>query len=442
MDRISIEDGRVTLADGRSGGTVTLEKLAFRGELRSLAGPAKGDGTFVVAGEPYAYRLSTNRPAADGAVRLRLTVDTADQPRLADVDGSIWIERSVPHFDANLQWAHGFGRSSTGEPFRVTGHVRGTSAAVAVDKIELQYGPEDRAVRLHGDANLTLGQNPLLSAMLSATQIDLDRLGMLPEAARRKPLAVLHSLGERWSSLQQFPIPVRLAISVDAVTLAGASLQRLSADLRGGAGAWTLDSLTLRAPGLTQIRLGGRLNLTPAGADFAGPLRIEAKDPRPLVAWLTDRSDALATAGSFRADGEVRIGPETFAIDRLKAELDRVSLEGRFAYRWPAHRPPGPDRGRVERARGRFRQGLCAGPGHVRRDARRRSLRMAAGGHAGAQRRALVGRRRRRPGHRRRPAFRCPRARHRAARDRRSRWRERLRQGQHRPERPGAPRAT
>lgn len=340
MNRISIEDGRLTLSDARGGGTLNLEKLTFRGELRSLAGPVKGDGAFDVAGEPYAYHLSTNRPAADGAVRVHLAVDTVDQPRLADIDGSLWTERGVPHLDANLQWSHGFGRASAGEPFRLTGHVRGTSGAVAVDKVELQYGPEDRAARLRGDATLTLGEKPELAAMLAATQIDLDRLGMLPEAVRRKPLAVLHSLGERWSSLQQFPIPVRFSIGVDAVTLAGASLQRLSADFRGGAGAWTLDNLTFRAPGVTQMRVGGRLTVTPTGTDFTGPVHIEARDPRALVSWLTDRSDALATTGSFRADGEVRIGPETFAIDRLKAELDRVSLEGRFAYRWPGAARP------------------------------------------------------------------------------------------------------
>jgi uncharacterized protein involved in outer membrane biogenesis len=147
MDRITVEDGRVTFSDARSDGTLTLEKLTFRGELRSLAGPAKGDGAFVIADEPYAYRLSTNRPAADGAVKLHLTVDTGDQPRLADIDGSTWIERGVPHFDANLQWSHGFGRASAGEPFRLTGHVRGTSAAVAVDKVELQYS-RSKAQRL------------------------------------------------------------------------------------------------------------------------------------------------------------------------------------------------------------------------------------------------------------------------------------------------------
>jgi large subunit ribosomal protein L24 len=69
--------------------------------------------------------------------------------------------------------------------------------------------------------------------------------------------------------------------------------------------------------------------------DFAGPARIEARDPRALVSWLTDRSDAQAIAGAFRAEGDVRIGTETVAIDRLKAELDRMTLEGRFAYTWP-----------------------------------------------------------------------------------------------------------
>ncbi|MBV9971480.1 MAG: AsmA family protein, partial [Xanthobacteraceae bacterium] len=332
MDRISVEDGRLTLADARSGGSLSLETLSFRGELRSLAGPAKGDGAFRIADEPYSYHLSTNRAAADGAVRVRLVVETAEQPRLADIDGSIWNDHGIPHFDANLQWARGSGRASAGEPFRVTGHARGTSAAVALDKVELQYGPEERAARLHGDANLTLGEKPELSAMLAATQIDLDRLGTLPEAVRRKPFVVLRSLGERWSSLQRLPIPLRLSVGVDAVTLAGASLQRFNADIHGAGGAWTLDSLAFRAPGVTQMRLGGRVDVTPAGAEFAGPVHIEARDPRALAAWLTDRSDTLAASGPFRADGEVRIGPQTLAIDRLKAELDRVSLEGRFAY--------------------------------------------------------------------------------------------------------------
>ncbi len=338
IDHLVVADGRVALSDAASGALVTLEKLSFSGDVRSLVGPAKGDGSFVIAGQSYPYRISASRPAADGAVKLRLLVDSVEQPRMADVDGSIWLERAIPHFEAAVQWARGLGRSAAGagDPWRVSGHVRGSSTAAVVEKVELQYGPEERAVRLHGDANLTLGQKPELSATLSATQIDLDRILGLPEAVRRKPLVALRSLGDRFSGLQQLPIPVRLAISADGVTLAGAALARLSGEVRGEAGTWNLESLDFRAPGASQMRLRGRLNITPQGVDFAGPARIEARDPRALVSWLTDRSDAQAIAGAFRAEGDVRLGTETVAIDHLKADLDRMSLEGRFAYTWPS----------------------------------------------------------------------------------------------------------
>src|SRR5262249_20830399 len=48
--RLHIQDGRASLADAANDGHLVLEKLEFTGELRSLAGPVKGDGSFVVAG--------------------------------------------------------------------------------------------------------------------------------------------------------------------------------------------------------------------------------------------------------------------------------------------------------------------------------------------------------------------------------------------------------
>ena len=37
---------------------LVLENLEFKGELRSLAGPIKGEGSFVIAGQHYPYRIS------------------------------------------------------------------------------------------------------------------------------------------------------------------------------------------------------------------------------------------------------------------------------------------------------------------------------------------------------------------------------------------------
>ena len=75
---------------------------------------------------------------------------------------------------------------------------------------------------------------------------------------------------------------------------------------------------------------------------FAGNTRIESKDPRALVAWLTDRADAQSIAASSSSiEGQVRLGNDAIAVDQLRAELDRMKLEGRVAYQWATgQRPP------------------------------------------------------------------------------------------------------
>ena len=51
IDRLSIEDGKVTLADAANGASVTLDRLWFNGEARSLIGPLKGEGAVTIGGE-------------------------------------------------------------------------------------------------------------------------------------------------------------------------------------------------------------------------------------------------------------------------------------------------------------------------------------------------------------------------------------------------------
>src|SRR5260370_32965734 len=121
---------------------------------------------------------------------------------------------------------------------------------------------------------------------------------------------------------------VNFGISADVVTLADAPLAQVSASLRGAGGAWDLESLELRAPGGTQLRLRGRVDVTPRGPTFAGQGRIEARDSRALVAWLTAGSDGDVFAGPFRAEGDVRLGGGSNVFHRLQADVDRGAPEG------------------------------------------------------------------------------------------------------------------
>ena len=89
------------------------------------------------------------------------------------------------------------------------------------------------------------------------------------------------------------------------------------------------------------MRLSGRFGATPKGVAFEGPAKVDSGDPRALLAWLTDRVDPQAVAaGSLRLSGDVVLGSETIAVDRLKAEVDRMTVLGRFAYSWNGNDRP------------------------------------------------------------------------------------------------------
>src|SRR6266853_2497878 len=185
---LTIEKGRVILAGG-PGRSLLLDRLGFSGDVRSLLGPAKGEGSVAVDGESYLFSIATGRAAADGAVKVRLLVDTVDHVRIGDVDSSVWIERGIPHFVGAVQWSQAAGRSLQGfsEPWRLSAKMRGDWTAAALEGINLQYGPEERAVQLRGHANLTFRAQPELDVTLAATRIDLDRMLALPAPTRRRP---------------------------------------------------------------------------------------------------------------------------------------------------------------------------------------------------------------------------------------------------------------
>ena len=339
--RLQIDDGRAILADAASDTRLVLEQLAFSGEVRSLAGPVKGEGSFVVAGQRYPYRLTTSRIADDGGAKVRFAVDPVDQPLAAEADVSIWVERGLPRFEGTVQLARAVGRAPAGadsmitEPWRVTSHIKGDSAAAVLEQVEFQYGPDERAIKLSGRAGLRFGRQPEFNGTLSSPQIDLDRMLALPEPLRRRPLAAVRTLAESLLGGAQLPIPTALNISAESVTLGGATLTRVGAELKADSDGLDIKGLELRAPGMTQLRLSGRLAATPTGAKFNGSARVEANDPRALVAWLAERSDEQAvSAAPLRLAGDIALGSDGIIIDRLNFDFDRMTAAGRLAYTW------------------------------------------------------------------------------------------------------------
>jgi len=346
IDKLAVEDGRLALADAASGTTVSLQGLWFNGELRSLLGPAKGEGGFISAGERYGYRLAASRVGEDGSVKLRLGLDPSDRPLAIEAEGALRLDENSPRFDGTLTLARpavagADGRGTVAVPWRATAKVKAAPSHALFEQLEYTYGPEARALKLTGTAEFRFGKEPRFDGVLSARQIDLDRMLALPDTSGRLPLAALKAFIEPLASSYRPSFPVRLGIGVDAMTLAAGTLQNVRGDIKLDSGGWDIETLEFRAPGFAQVRLSGKVSPSPQGVTFKGPAQIEASDPKLFAAWLEGRADAgQRQAGLLRASGDLTVGPQEFTVERMKFEFDRKTIEGRLGYVTNGVRPP------------------------------------------------------------------------------------------------------
>jgi len=339
IERLRMQNGRVTLSDAASASKVVLENFDFSGDMRSLLGPFKGEGAFVVNGYHQPFRLSTGR-VSDGSLRLRLSTDPIDRPMMAETDGIIAWERGEPRFDGTLTITRRAATMRAGgdamliEPWRATTKMKATPAAALLEQVEFQYGPEELAIKLTGTANVKLGNRPQIEGALSARQLDVDRLVGTLDAPTRSPASVVKAFAETFGVMQP-RLPVSLALSVDSLTLGGANLQTVGLDLRSAGEAWNVERLDFRAPGISQISASGRVDIATGGPGFAGAVKIESSDPKTLLAWLDGRANtAPGQMKPWHLRGDVTLSSDRIAIERLRTELDREAVQGRLVYSW------------------------------------------------------------------------------------------------------------
>ncbi len=337
IEKFAIEDGRIALRDGASGTDTALEGFWFKGDLRSLLGPVKGEGGFILANERYAYRVAGSRVTDEG-MKIRLALDPSDYPLALEADGSLRLEDNAPRFEGAVTLtrpvaiAGANGRGTVAVPWRASAKVKAAPTHTLFEQLEYQYGPEARAIKLGGTAELRFGKTPRFEGVISARQVDLDRALALPEASGRLPLAALKAFIEPLAASWRPPFPVRLGIGIDAVTLAAGMLQGMRGDISIDDKGWDIEKLEFRAPGFAQVRLSGHVAAGQQGVTFTGPAQIEASDPKAFLGWLEGREGVQRQAGLLRVGGELTVGAQAFAVEKLKFEFDRKTIEGRFAY--------------------------------------------------------------------------------------------------------------
>src|SRR5450830_482861 len=342
IDRLSIEDGKVTLTDAANGASVTLDGLWFNGEVRSLVGPFKGEGAVTIGGELYPFRIAAGRYSDEGALKLHVNVDPVNHPLSIEADGALALAGGQPRFEGSLSLTRPVGIASRSaaqltqgltQPWRVSGKIKATAASALMEQFEFQYGSKDQGLKLTGVANFKFGKHPRFDGVLSGRQIDLDRALAAADGSRPTPAAAIRRIAELAGGAFRPTIPIQIGVGIDQVTLGGNSVANLRGDISTDAQGWNLDRFEFRAPGFTQVKLSGHLAVGGDGVSFTGPAEIETGDPKLLAAWLERRS--AVTQGDVRPltlRGDVTLGSDKIAAERLQVAFDRKTVTGRLAY--------------------------------------------------------------------------------------------------------------
>lgn len=343
VDHLHVEDARLTLVHAASNRRFVLDKLWFDGEVRSLAGSFRGEGAFISDKDLYGYRINATRQES-GQIRVRFNIDPSERALAAEGEGLVTFDNNAPKFEGGITFirpvgtALAGGRAVVNEPWRLTARVKAHSASALFEQIDFQYGPEDRALKVGGTADLKLGERPRLDGVLSAGQLDIDRLTAAPGQLRRAPLAAIRAFVESFGGALSAPFPLKIGFSADAVTLGGAPLQNVRGDLTSDGDGLAFESIALRAPGFTDVTFSGKAGLAQNGFSFTGPADVASADPRLLLRWLDGRDDPApeGPAKSMRLRADISLGGGKIAVERLKAEVDRKTVDGRLVYLWPS----------------------------------------------------------------------------------------------------------
>jgi large subunit ribosomal protein L24 len=336
IDRLNLT-GRIALHDALSRGTLELNDVAFSGDVRSLAGSVRGDGSFVLSGIRYPFRVSSGQSADGSGTRVHFNIDPGARALSADLEGMLSFDARAPRFEGAVTLATSAGPKAKGgaeaspTPWRVSAKVKADHAAAKLEQIEASYGAEDTALKLVGLGDVRFGASPLLHATLSARQLDADKFAAKDNNAT-EPVRVLASLRALIAAAPEPPVPTQIELSAEQIMLGGRPLQNFAADVRIDAGSWAIDRLDFRAPGATRLSLSGFNAQAGQASSFKGALSVESSDPDALVMWLQGRSElTYRSQKPMRLRGDVSVTTGRVAIDAIKAEIDGGAVEGRIA---------------------------------------------------------------------------------------------------------------
>ncbi len=344
IEKLEVTTSDVAVEQAGNPDAVTINTISGEVEAASLIGPFRGSARFSTTEGPVNLRIAGGK-LESGRMRVKGLFEDENRAARLDLDGTfdfaaapgkaaqIFQGQVAASGNVTIAVKDGFAQVI----WRLVSPAAATREIMALDGLELTLGEDAKSAKFGGAADVNLSSSPSISAVLSARQIDLDRLfGADPVGNKlRSPAQMIDiisaSLSGRGLSADTAAktrpvLPAHVEVTVGNVVLGGDVVSGLIVHGQYGGGRVVLDRVQATLPGRTELDIAGTISSGDQGG-FEGTATLSAKDGRRLINWYAGGASDIPVK-VLEATGKVAAGPGWLTFSGLDARIDDGKLTG------------------------------------------------------------------------------------------------------------------
>ena len=347
LHAVRVTDGAVVVQTPEGDERTRLEIATGEFSAAALEGPYKLQAALKPTDRWGAreVRLSTAKPEADGSIRFKGTLRTADGSETYALDGQLsdlpGRSRVVGELTATLPLPASKDARSSGASastsagdhhgFDLRATLSADTAGVALADVALSFDNDGRPQLVTGEARLAW-QDASSLIRLELRWLDLDRIA--GRDANAAPLRLLARLAVGLDKLMPATGRTDATFTLDQATLGGDVVSGLRLEIAKEGGALKLKGLRASLPAGTRLDAAGVLLREEQDIAFDGNVTVRGASLNRFLAWARRGQDLpeLRQDGSFTMRGKVSLGANRLAGQDMTLQLAGNTLSANASW--------------------------------------------------------------------------------------------------------------
>jgi len=355
LGNFEIVDGSVTYQDAASKTRETINDIDLNLVAASLTtGPFRANGSLVAKGLRLGINAEIGEIVGGRTFPLDLVVMIGGESAKLSLSGTVLGLDQQPRFRGKLNLASAdIGKvvsaladgaslpAPLSQALSVSGALDASATALALDKLELDFGGAKGTGKVSGKLNGV----PKITASLSIDKVVADpwletkpvetaAAGSTGNTSAPATSAADTATPEAAADTAPFALPTGIAASlsfrIGEVSLKGDKVSNavLNAELANG--ELNLTQVSLQAPGGTDLAVFGFVSAKDGKPSFDGQVQVTVAEPQTLMKWAGADTAALKPGkpGALTLSIDAGATPETVSVRRLALSFDKTNING------------------------------------------------------------------------------------------------------------------